>query len=338
MTSTTTIKAAPTSFTTDVTLKPVLTVSSWTATTSTFNAGNTVGATKWVEKVTISLVGQPDSAKNPAKEITTWLSDNASAISTAGLTTETKVSSWAVVVDVVTKASATAIVYNEVTTKDNANPAVCYNPTDVLGANTTRPTLGAAGDTWAIVLTTGTSSNKQPFAIRTGRYVDRAATSALGQTSALGEQSWSYSDAPKDYTDKSKNTGEVKMTTVQTCDTAKWASATACKGLVGIWGANTATWATSTVAGSHRYFHWLADAATSKSNIFSIEDKEVLNLAVAEIYAIAYDANGTNKCAAAPAGTTQYGVATATYAKGSGATSTILGASALVAGLIASLF
>ena len=37
-------------------------------------------------------------------------------------------------------------------------------------------------------------------------------------------------------------------------------------------------------------------------------------------------------------GKTRFGLATKTYAKGSGATSTILGASALIAGVLASLF
>jgi hypothetical protein len=37
-------------------------------------------------------------------------------------------------------------------------------------------------------------------------------------------------------------------------------------------------------------------------------------------------------------GKTTFGLATKTYAKGSGATSTILGASALIAGVLASLF
>jgi hypothetical protein len=45
----------------------------------------------------------------------------------------------------------------------------------------------------------------------------------------------------------------------------------------------------------------------------------------------------TNSCENL-SGLTTFGLATKTYAKGSGATSTILGASALIAGVLASLF
>ena len=52
-----------------------------------------------------------------------------------------------------------------------------------------------------------------------------------------------------------------------------------------------------------------------------------------------YDGAAGNKCSTAErAGTTHFGLATKAYAKGSGATSTILGASALIAGVLASLF
>jgi len=138
-----------------------------------------------------------------------------------------------------------------------------------------------------------------------------------------------------------KNTANLtfSFTSKNTCDTKKWASATACFGFEGKWGKNANTWAVGTTAGSHRYFLWLADAATDKAKIVSIEDKDVINVAVIESHANIYDGAATNKCKSGNrAGTTEYGVATGTYTKGKGATSTILGASALVAGLIASLF
>jgi hypothetical protein len=124
------------------------------------------------------------------------------------------------------------------------------------------------------------------------------------------------------------------------CDETKWASATACKGFGGVWGTNSNTWAVGTTAGTHRYYHWLADAATSFGDILSIEDKAVVNVLLVENHADVYDATPANKCSTtAPNGQTYHATGTATYTKGSnGATSTILGASALIAGVLASLF
>lgn len=124
-----------------------------------------------------------------------------------------------------------------------------------------------------------------------------------------------------------------------TCDETKWASATACKGFNGVWGTNSNTWAVGTTGGTHRYYHWLADNATSLGGIFSIEDKDKVNVLLIENHADVYDANTANKCSStAPNGMTYHATGTATYSNANGATSTILGASALIAGVLASLF
>lgn len=124
------------------------------------------------------------------------------------------------------------------------------------------------------------------------------------------------------------------------CDETKWASSTACRGFGGVWGVNSNTWAAGTAAGTHRYYHWLADAATSFGDILSIEDKAVVNVLLVENHADVFDNAIANKCSTtAPNGMSYHATGTATYAKGSnGATSTILGASALIAGVLASLF
>ena len=106
MTTTTTAKipAGPTSWSSDV--KPVafLATGTWTATNSSFASQTTT----WVDKVEVFLVGQPDAAKEPAKTMNTWATTHATAITAAGLTAELKVSSWAILVDVTTKAGANA--------------------------------------------------------------------------------------------------------------------------------------------------------------------------------------------------------------------------------------
>jgi lysozyme family protein len=60
---------------------------------------------------------------------------------------------------------------------------------------------------------------------------------------------------------------------------------------------------------------------------------------VIESFAYVFSTAGGNvKNCLASSGKTNFGLATKTYAKGSGATSTILGASALIVGVLASLF
>jgi hypothetical protein len=87
-----------------VTTKEFLSVSTWTSSTSTFASATTT----WIDKVEVRLVGQPDAAKEPAKTMNTWATTNAAAITAAGLTDQLKVSSWAIIVDVTTKASTSA--------------------------------------------------------------------------------------------------------------------------------------------------------------------------------------------------------------------------------------
>jgi hypothetical protein len=149
----------------------------------------------------------------------------------------------------------------------------------------------------------------------------------------------------KSVSDFAKTTADLTFTFAASetkCDDAKWASASACEGFNGQWGANDNTWAKDTTGGTHRYYHWLADASTA-TDIFSIEDKAVVNVLVIEAHADVYSTTANENAKSCSTlsrnGKTYYATATATYAKNSnGATSTILGASALIAGVLASLF
>jgi len=51
------IPAGPTTFATDVTFKPLISVSTWTDANSSFASQ----LTTWVDKVEVTLVGQPDA-------------------------------------------------------------------------------------------------------------------------------------------------------------------------------------------------------------------------------------------------------------------------------------
>ena len=337
-----TIPAGLTAWTTDATtLKYTIETPAYSATNSNFASQTS----SWVSKVTVALVGQADAQKEPAKTMNSWYTTHTTAISGQSLASELKVSSWAVVVDVATKVGNT---YSQAIEQNAAG--ACLNSAAQLAGGATvtagAPKVGDAGDTWSIALTIGgTATVKQPSLIRSGVFVSSQPTTTASQISSIDEQSWSYSwsTAIASFSDVTKNTSSsIVFGTKDVCDTKKWASATACLGFNGVWGKNTNTFSTATVVGSHRYFLWLADAATDKTKIVSIEDKDVLNLVIIEnhanVYSTTVGANTNNCSTAAKDGKTEYAVFTGTYTKGSGATSTILGASALVAGLIASLF
>jgi len=335
------IPAGPTTWSSDV--KPVafLATGTWTATNSNFASQ----ATTWVDKVEVFLVGQADAAKEPAKTMNTWATTNATAITAAGLTAELKVSSWAILVDVSTKASTTGnatatspaalAFYNQAIAKDASGNCV-DNITAATTASTFAPAVGTAGDTWAVQVSTG--STYMPAAIRSGAYVStKQANANIAQASALEERSWAVTASPVIAKWDTYVATTFTWGAERTCDETKWASATACRGFGGVWGINTNTWAVGTNKGTHRYFHWLADSVTDKTKNLAIEDKDVVNVVVIESRAFIFDNVAATK-SAANSGLTTFGLATKTYAKGSGATSTILGASALIAGVLTSLF
>ena len=339
MTTTTAAKipAGPTTWSSDV--KPVafLATGTWTATNSSFASQTTT----WIDKVEVFLVGQSDAAKEPAKTMNTWAATHTTAISAAGLAAELKVSSWAILVDVTTKAGANVGVlakdlYNQAIAKNGATcldtPTVSANAPD---ANA--PAVGTAGDTWAIQISTG--STYVPAAIRSGYYVSTKAAANVAQASTLEEKSWTVTASP--VIAKWDTTVATTFTfgAEAKCDETKWASATACRGFGGVWGINANTWAVGTTKGTHRYFHWLADSVTDKTKNLAVEDKDVVNVVVIESRALIFatGVGSTNSCKDG-SGLTTFGLATKAYAKGSGATSTILGASALIAGVLASLF
>ena len=160
-----------------------------------------------------------------------------------------KVSSWAIVVDVTIKAqtgnsatSAKDLGYNQAIFR--ATDGTCANSTvkNTATEAAPAPALGTAGDTWGIHVTTG--STYVPAAIRSGYYVSTKQTTLLDQVSTLEEKSWalSYSPAIASWETIKADQG-FTWGAEATCDTTKWASATACRGLGGVWGINANTWA-----------------------------------------------------------------------------------------------
>jgi len=133
-----------------------------------------------------------------------------------------------------------------------------------------------------------------------------------------------------------------------TCDTTKWASATACDGVTR-WALNTGTAATyvlanvaatSNVLGSKRAWLWLADQnPTTPASVFGVEKDDIINITIAQTAANVCEGAAAAVAAGATKTNThknarqyEWGAATFTHA---GAQSAYLGAAALITGVIA---
>jgi len=97
-----------------------------------------------------------------------WASTNAAAIAAAGLAAATKVSSWAIVVDVVTKKGVDYHALASYISDPTSVECIPFDKGDPPSAQLKEfnPAVGDAGDTWAIVVST--SGAFKPPAIRVG--------------------------------------------------------------------------------------------------------------------------------------------------------------------------
>lgn len=120
-----------------------------------------------------------------------------------------------------------------------------------------------------------------------------------------------------------------------TCDTTKWASATACDGVTR-WGMGTMTdYTSATAKGGFDAWMWLADRnPTSAASVFGVEKDDVINIIVYQHSQGTHTGVAALETASAIGATlcsNKYGVATFTHA---GASATMLGASAVMAALL----
>jgi hypothetical protein len=124
------------------------------------------------------------------------------------------------------------------------------------------------------------------------------------------------------------------FTTARTCDTTKWATATACEGVTK-WALDTGVnFTSSTSKGSKRAWIWLADAnPTSKASVFGVEKDDVLEITIHQHNAFVLETVCKLPVGAADKQGREniWGVATYTHA---GASATLLGASAVMAALV----
>ena len=121
--------------------------------------------------------------------------------------------------------------------------------------------------------------------------------------------------------------GSKPYTTRITCDTTKWASSTACNGVTK-WAFNTGT------SSSKRAWIWLADEhPISKSSIFGVEKGDELEITLHQHNEF-YVNNAACALPTTPVKHTRFNIWGVAYYKHTGASATLLGASAVMAALI----
>lgn len=149
----------------------------------------------------------------------------------------------------------------------------------------------------------------------------------------------------KDYKDNTKNTAaKIVWGATASCDANYWVTATGCQGSAVPWGLNTAVayvaplttpTVVAEVKGSLRAWHFLADKGANKAQVWSIEGNDVLDCLFYEYIERSAGAAAAG-AAYANADVFRWDVKTATIK--AGATSTLLGYAALIAGTIQTLF
>ena len=121
-------------------------------------------------------------------------------------------------------------------------------------------------------------------------------------------------------------------TAIKNCDPAKWDPVTACHGVDIPWAYGSLTdYTSATVKGGIRAWHFLAEKNADVTKNFQIEKDNKINWIIEE----KSEKWDTAPATVLPATTYahKYGTFTST-----GATSTILGATAIIAGVVASMF
>jgi hypothetical protein len=125
-------------------------------------------------------------------------------------------------------------------------------------------------------------------------------------------------------------------TSATICDATKWDTTTACHSVDLPWASTTYTeWVTGTPAteGKVRAWHFLAEKNADVAKNFQIEKDNKINWIIEEKYQTLTVSTAAADSANANSAAHYYGTFTST-----GATSTILGATAIIAGVVASMF
>jgi hypothetical protein len=299
----------------------------------------------------------------------TWYTTNKAAIDAASLASETQVGPWGLYMDLQLNIASTGLwppaTLSSATDCTVRNASNLVVPENGASYATGDPAAGARGDSWGIGLVNSTTSAKSPFLMWYNEVVTKSTGAGNNGTAAVYWNSfaWTPQTVITDFSAAMTSANETSLSgqditnadaqnlatdgsalglagpaaaTTLTCDTTKWASATACEGVTK-WGLGTTTeWTSTSAKGSKRVWLWLADAnPTAKASVFGVEKEDVINMymyqhnawGVAAAGACALSALATDKSYRV----NQHGIGTYTHA---GASSTLLGASAVMAALV----
>ena len=128
-------------------------------------------------------------------------------------------------------------------------------------------------------------------------------------------------------------------TSATLCDATKWDTTTACNSVDLPWASTTYTEYVAPVnngaatEGKVRAWHFLAEKNADVAKNFQIEKDNKINWIIEEKYQLLTAGIAEANSANAPSAAHYYGTFTST-----GATSTVLGATAIIAGVVASMF
>lgn len=314
-----------------------------------------------VKSINAYLVGQAEAsqASEPYKTMNDWYTNNLNSIEKHHLKQAAQVSSWAMVLDIVTLKNLT-LSQKHMCLYNSANANYCCNTTSswhltltggvaayftgeatcttYAGGLTEFPAnkVGDWGDHFVIMVQNGTTRSKAN-AIVYGNRVLTVATASGAQASELAFAVHTYpSPAIVSYSDitttgnPAANSGMTIGEEV-TCDTTKWKEAAGCDGITR-WGFGAHTKATTTTDGSVRAYQFLADEQPlNRMAVFGVEKKDVINF-------VMYDHRVRTTVPQADYGpaTSYWGVGTFTYDATTGAASLAAGAATLLA--LTSLF
>jgi len=250
----------------------------WTPAANTWTSGpSSTTNIAYVSKVAIYLWGSAadKTAEDPYKTMNTWYTTNKAAIDTASLAASTQVASWALYMDLTLNVKSTELLAPPqlklaIPTAGNTASLNTSTSTGFHADSTIFPAIGTWGDNFTMAITNKTTTAKTP-ALRWGTRVTTLGTVSVAGTAVNGLwYSFAWGSAPtiasyatmtaaehttlsgKDLTDyttavvftdtalgtlfpvTTPATGEL------TCDTTKWASATACDGVTR-WGLGATT-------------------------------------------------------------------------------------------------
>lgn len=242
------------------------------------------------------------TGEDPYKTMNTWYTTNKAALDSASIASSAQVGPWGLYADLqLNVADTTILAYPAAVTSDpfGASSGNCAantsTSTGVATSGAYFPPIGSVGAAFGFGIKNKTTGALSPFLL----WGNRVTTLGTGTTAGVAVVEWeSYDWAPSssitDYsvaitdtiattlsgvngataqtTYSASTMGSRPWTTIRTCDTTKWASATSCNGVTK-WAFNTGTAYTSnTSKGSKRAWIWLADAnPTSASSVFGVE-------------------------------------------------------------------